>query len=225
VFAGVPIALLITDYRTLFALGALAFALVSGEGRELRAAFGLSTAASLVAVVLQGKGFAYHFIPALVGTIYLLVLATQAVPRRRLALGIAVALALLLGLVQVVSAPANNDPRWKEIREAQDHIAGKAVIVLSPVFGSVWPHVSYAGGHWKAPIPCVWPLRSGQRGVRLAVEWILPAITAGEPVLVPVPPTRNALPELLEDADFRAAWGAYRLASRGRHYVLYTADP
>jgi hypothetical protein len=220
-YVTVPALLLIADVRVILVLAALCFVAVPGDGRELRTACAIGSGAGLVAFITQGKGFDYHLIPALAGAVCLVVLAAAVVFRSQLALAAAGAAVLLTGALAAVLAPPSQHVRWAEIAEVRRLVPGTPTVLLTPSLPDVWPHISYAGARWSAPIPSVWPILTHERGRLLAASWIAPAIEASVPVLVPVDPRRSALPALLQHPALRAAWAEYEPVRRGQYYELF----
>lgn len=95
---------------------------------------------------------------------------------------------------------------------------------MSPYIEDVWPHVGYARAQWRAPSASLWPALTGERGAELAAQWATDAIAEpGVTVLVPVREHRSALPLLMHDGAFRAAWADYAEVTRGRHYAVFTS--
>jgi hypothetical protein len=225
-FAPGPRLLLVSAYGALLALS-IAAMLVRGDGQHLRTTFAVATAAWGTVAVIQGKGWGYHFFPAIVAAVCLVALALIGLNSRRVYNVPAALLPAMLALAAAMMAPlARSYFDNPEIAEATAAIRGRPALILSPYIEDVWPHVSYARAQWRAPSASLWPALTGERGAELAAQWATDAIA--EPavavtVLVPVREHRSALPLLMQDNAFRAAWADYDEVARGLHYAVFTS--
>jgi hypothetical protein len=220
-FAAKPTTLIVKDARFLYSAAALSVGVVAARREHLSIALGIATGAWLFAVLSQGKGFDYHFLPALSGGILLLSLAAHRTPCHPFRLVITATVTLMIGSFPVMFSSPANDERWREIKEVQSMVSGGSAIVLTPAFEAAWPHFGYTGARWPAPIPCVWPILTTDRGRQLAQTAMTKVIQDGVPALIPVNPALDALPLLLDDPDFERAWARYSRVSRGSFYELY----
>ena len=157
----------------LLAVAALALAPAAGRFRGLRAVLAAAVATSLLAVLLQRKGWSYHFYPA-VGEALLafavgLMTYARARPARRSAKAVLLplalaALALDLGVVveqRAVEALAWGRFERGEIRDrmvpvARRYATGGSIMAftVSPV--PAFPLVNYAGVGWAMRFPSLW---------------------------------------------------------------------
>lgn len=173
-----PLDILVREQGAWLALfGLFAFvglqAACSGRERAVARALAVSTAALLVAALLQRKGWRYHLYPAFGGA--LLLIATLLLGRRRRAVSLgervyALAAALVLAGVALATGVAATrqalDPRarryepYPEFPEllalARERARGGHVAVFSNNLRAAFPLVSYAGVGWPLRVNALW---------------------------------------------------------------------
>lgn len=103
-FAPGPGLLLVSAYGALLALSVAAM-LVHGDGQDLRTTFTIATAAWGAVAVLQGKGWGYHFYPAISVAVCLATLGLIGLNSRRVYNVPAAMLPALLALAATMMAP------------------------------------------------------------------------------------------------------------------------
>ena len=176
-FRPVPIGVILREPRFLIGLaGALAFWLSRPlpRHRPLGAGISLAAVVASVAVVVQQKGFAYHYLPAVEFSALLLPLSLVA-PRVRLnrnrhtpllvdtAAGAMLVLAVWgAGLRAYGGFRDRVGPQEKAraaVERCMERLArGKPVLVLSSDMGAAFPAVREAGVTWPLPFSSLWPL-------------------------------------------------------------------
>jgi hypothetical protein len=138
------------------------------EPRVLTDLLAVSTAGALIGLALQGKGFDYHYYPALglsvllVGVVSLSVPTVRAVsaPRARALAGalliIASAVYLEAGL-RIGFGPEHSEmAAYRALERAVGPVAGRSLLVLAPRSGYAFGLVTYAGARWTSRFPCMW---------------------------------------------------------------------
>jgi hypothetical protein len=220
-YIAVPRLALLTDPRTVFGLIALVLLLARGPGQEMRTAFAITTVAWIAALLVQAKGFAYHFIP-IAGSAVLLCAATAVVYITTLRRAIVAAAGAAMVVANMAAGVASTrDSRWAPIRELQSMVQDSRAVMLTTLLPEAWPHMSYANAEWTAPVPSLWPFLAPEPDVPLAAGWMVRALVDDPAVLVPIRPAFDALPRLLTDPEFARAWTGYTEVRRGEYYRLY----
>ncbi len=136
--------------------------------RPLTDILALSTLACLVGVILQGKGFDYHYYPAL-GLAVLLAGATalsateNAIPMASRARWVAGALAIMVtapyleALVRIGLGPEHSEMQaYRTLERAVGPVRGRSLLVLAPRSGYAFGLVTYGGANWVGRFPCLW---------------------------------------------------------------------
>jgi hypothetical protein len=126
------------------------------------------TVGALVGLGLQGKGFDYHYYPALGFSLVLLWMvrfsapvATTASRKRARAfagglLVIASSPFLLAGL-RIGLGPEHSEMRaYRALEKAVGPVHGRSLLVLAPRSGYAFGLVTYAGARWVGRFPCMW---------------------------------------------------------------------
>lgn len=147
--------------------------------RPLAPVLFFATAAVLSSVVLQGKGFPYHWVPAYVATVAMLAFAAAVIarPGRPMLLAPAVLIAIGLGWA-AWSAHASTDEAWARLDRYPYHLSAFQRIVETAAPGepvlSFWvapgfPLVTYSSATWGSSFSSHWLLpsmnvRSGRGG-------------------------------------------------------------
>lgn len=171
-------------------LGLYLFARIFGGGTRLGDALAVAAAGLLAGVVIQGKGFPYHFYPAVVMAV--LVLGTllvrpgtslSAYGRAGLQVGAAT---LLLAAVTPMSAATllraagHGQASVERYPERVDGLrgvaAGRSVLSLSPQGGDAFLLVAYDQVRWVSRFPSMWMLSALYRDQldRAAPIWFRP---------------------------------------------------
>lgn len=163
-------------YRVLPILSAAAFTLVVFEiletdwrTRGTARFFGGLAVAGLVTLVLQGKGFSYHYLPGIFATMALMGLATVRLWRgwrRRLPRPAALALgfALLIPVLHVFGSHVSAvvyQPRSRILgleffQTARQLAAGQSFLALDTTLGPSFPTVTMIGADWASRSPHQW---------------------------------------------------------------------
>ncbi len=172
-FVAPPLWLIARRPGTLIALAGVGAAMLPGGSRELRplrTVWALAIAGSLAAVFVQGKGFEYHFIPAIAFSLASLATALVALARveavRRVTVAAVVAAALALALARLPAAVT----QWRDMALAPFYMPQLAALLRAlppgPVYALTadghiaWPLVAYTGRAWSGAMPWQWPLWS-----------------------------------------------------------------
>ncbi len=136
--------------------------------RPLADVLALATVGCLGGVLLQGKGFDYHYYPALaLGALLMAVVSFTAAPqgqplakRGRL---IAAALLLIVSAVYLEAGvrtglgPEHSEMRtYRALELAVGPVKGRSLMVLAPRSGYAFGLVTYGGAHWIGRFPCLW---------------------------------------------------------------------
>ena len=252
---GRPLAELLAPRGIWLPLALLAWALaLAGRGvmaGSVAAPFLWAAVGAALAFLLQGKGFAYQWLPVLVFALAgALALLTEARGRARL---LALPLLLLpawigyLGWQQV----RGGETAWPEARALAAVLRpGERVFALNPELFPLFPAVTLAGASWLSPESHLWQLDGLYRrqpapgepgGFRPPARQdlaeaaqrrrLVERFLQSAPDLVAVyvgqgRPTIGGsafayLDYLLADPDFAAGWRGYRLAQRIGDYDLY----
>ena len=176
-FRPVPMSVIVREPRFLLGLaGVLVFWLSRPLPRHRPIGFGFSIAALVasIAVLVQQKGFAYHYLPAVQFASLLLPLALIG-PRVRLggagrgaraidgAGWALLALAVCGGGVRAYGAVRDRLGPREAARAAVERCVqrlaqGRPVLVLSSDIGAAFPSVREAGAVWPVPFASIWPL-------------------------------------------------------------------
>jgi hypothetical protein len=210
---------------TLLVAAALPLALIRGDpARELRTAFGIAGAAWLLVTIVQGKGFFYHYLPALGIAAVLPVLALIGLAKPGKTRWTPAAVPLLVTLPVAMEAyerPTGAPERWERIEEVAAVAAGRPVLILSHSHRDSWPAVNYSGATWTYSLPATWPARPEVEATGYAVRHTVPALAEASVVLVPRQPGHNPLPDLLENPDFVEAWERLSPSDSLRFYQVF----
>ena len=127
----------------------------------------LATVGLYVGAMLQGKGFDYHYYPALATALLLLVMGAatvhSALPSGRRARIAMLALSSIATVPYVLAAlrigVVGDDPgmrAYRELERAVGPVRGEPVLVLSARSGYAFGLVTYAGADWVGGFPCLW---------------------------------------------------------------------
>ncbi|MBA3495648.1 MAG: hypothetical protein H0T86_00905 [Gemmatimonadales bacterium] len=159
--------------------------------RELADVLALASGGFLLAVVLQGKGFGYHYLPAIGTGIFLLLVMTvsradRAGPLLRVATVTCAALILLGALWPFLQASARRArgelspidvSMLRAAAEVRALAAGRPIAVLSPRLADAFPLVLYSGTMWALRVPHLWCIQARPGQVRSAAErWCVHAV-------------------------------------------------
>jgi hypothetical protein len=135
----------------------------------------VATAAWLISALVQQKGFSYHFYPASVGALWLLIVALPRVAARAPLLrrplraaaataGLFVVLAfaaIAAGRLAGVDLLPHPDKALMDdlVRVIRAHSApGDAVFFFSTAMPPAWPVIAYTGSDWPVRFQHLWPL-------------------------------------------------------------------
>lgn len=229
---------------------ALSMAPSLGRAGVLARPFLWGAAGAALAAVLQGKGFAYHWLPAVMLALagILVLLATAEGWRRLLALPLLL-LPLWIGFLGWQQA-RGGEGAWPAARDLASALRpGERVFALNPELYPLFPAVTVADARWVGSEATLWrlngyyqrhPAPQEARGFRpperqdseetLLRRSLVERFLASRPDLVAVfagdaTPTIGGnldyLAYLLADADFAAGWQDYRLDGRIGEYDLY----
>ena len=158
-------------FEALVAALALAIYLVyrkSLQPRQLTDVLALSTVGALIGLALQGKGFDYHYYPALGLSVLLMGVMTLSMPvptavaggRARALAGILLAVASAVYLeagVRIGLGPEHSELRtYRMLERAVGPVEGRSLLVLAPRSGYAFGLVTYAGARWVGRFPCMW---------------------------------------------------------------------
>ncbi|MEO7476333.1 MAG: hypothetical protein ABIY46_13465, partial [Gemmatimonadales bacterium] len=140
----------------------------------------LATVGGVLGLLLQGKGFDYHYYPALACAAMLMVVVwrTAAEPEHSAAKRgrlIAATHLLLVSALYVEAAariglgPEHSEMRaYRALESAVGPVKGRSLMVLAPRSGYAFGLVTYAGAKWVGRFPCLWVLpvlyRSAMQG-------------------------------------------------------------
>jgi hypothetical protein len=127
----------------------------------------LATVGFYLGALVQGKGFDYHYYPALATALLLLFLGAASADRSdgsgRRARMIMLALALIGTTPYLLAAVrigiAGDDPEMRayhELERAVGRVRGEPILVLSGRSGFAFGLVTYAGAEWVGGFPCLW---------------------------------------------------------------------
>ena len=160
--------------------------LVRPEGpyRECGRAILIANVSFVSIMLVQGKGFPYHYYPTGASAILLLALLFVASrdlcsERSRIAGvlcgGLAVALIVQISADRVVESrrweghPERSATSFGEMaRLAKDHARRGSIFVFSPAVADSFPLVTYSGAGWASRHPCLWFLPGLYSGVDVA---------------------------------------------------------
>ena len=138
------------------------------EPRALGGVLALAVAGSLAGAVLQGKGFDYHYYPALALACVLLgvvALAPPPLPDPGARWGRAIAAALLTivsaaylqaGVRIALGRERTEMEAYRTLERAVGPVRGRPLLVLAPRSGFAFGLVTYAGARWVGRFPCLW---------------------------------------------------------------------
>jgi hypothetical protein len=130
----------------------------------------VGVAACLVGVLLQGKGFDYHYYPPLALACFLMAVmafSSPAMPdpraRRGRALGAAllaiVAATYLQADARIGLGPEHSEMRaYRTLAAAVGPVRGRSLLVMAPRSGYAFGLVTYGGARWVGRFPCLWVL-------------------------------------------------------------------
>ena len=140
------------------------------EPRVLADVVAAAVAGGLAGVVLQGKGFDYHYYPPLALACFLMAvmaLAVPAMPEPRARRGRALSAALLMIVsatflqadVRIGLGPEHSEMRaYHTLEAAVGPIRDRSLMVLAPRSGYAFGLVTYGGARWVGRFPCLWVL-------------------------------------------------------------------
>jgi hypothetical protein len=141
-----------------------------GEGRKGLEVILAADLALLAIALLQVKGFAYQFYPAMAVAILLigrLLVEFSPAPADRARIVLMVRVVLLLLMLSVVANRIRDSISWRGrpdesdtvlgqmIRVAKEHAGGGSVFVFSPAVPAAFPMVNYAGVGWASRHPAL----------------------------------------------------------------------
>lgn len=195
-FIAVSYTYILLSKRTLLAVVAgLAVLVYRSErwNRELGRVLALGTLGFIGSVLLQRKGWVYHFYPVVASTTLLLGLLLWTALRRENASarlvalvvpvgGLAVMTYLVAGQVSSILHPRPHSEYMRDLtppmtRLMRTEAAGESVFALSSLPFPMFPAVNYAGVRWAGRFPCLWPLSgvyAPQRGSGLPLRYNRP---------------------------------------------------
>lgn len=207
----------------------------------------LATAGFLAAVLLQGKGFGYHYLPA-IGTAVLLLLTilfgrADRAPRVVRAAALVCVPLLLAGTVWPFLGTAVRRARGilspvdaamvATARLVRDEAAGRPIAVLSPRLADAFPLVPYSGATWALRLPNLWCIASAAAegpAERWCVRSVGEDLARSRPALVLVrrwspagPPDIgfDFMAPLRADSQVAAQLGSYERADSVADFVVY----
>ncbi|MDX1578134.1 MAG: hypothetical protein R3266_06605 [Gemmatimonadota bacterium] len=146
--------------------------------RGLGTVLALSSIALVAVAVVQGKGWSYHYYPALCASALLVGLAVLELLRRTLddgrrRLAYALVGVMVVGSVGALLVPRALDRGEEPIRRLAAVVAreaaGESVMIFSTEIGAAFPLVNYADVAWASRHPALWflpafyPARSAAR--------------------------------------------------------------
>lgn len=156
----------------------------AGARGPLPAVLAVAALGTLIAALVQGKGYPYHFYPATAYALLLLGGIVAALPSRaRIARFVAVAgLALPLAYVLAAAMRLALGPLPAErralanLQAAAGPIAGRSVAALSPKTGLAMWLAAYGNGRWALRHSCMWVPVTIYEGSRLDPDgaWMNP---------------------------------------------------
>ena len=217
--------------------------------RPLAVVLGLAVVGYLAGVVIQGKGFGYHYYPAVATAVTLLLVMFTArgsdplLPRAMRQLSALTVLGLLLWpVVPILAARVDAAPTPQEQRAAElsalvaDAPPGTKVAVLSPRMADVYPLVTERGLELTGRWPHLWPLATGGEWGVGSGKWF--AGTVGEDLAseqpdvivarrawpAPLGPQDlgfDVVPFLAEDSSFARALSNYAEVRRNAEFVVF----
>lgn len=231
----VTVARLLLDARALLLplalVGAVVWASHRSRGATLATPALAAVAAGVVIYLIQGKGWAYHRLPAEIMLALLLVgwlaraLDSGGTAMPRLVAGLAIGVGLLAGTT-VERQRVVLDRAWHAADSPERWLAGivtgtgaRSLVGFSEWLGPFFPVVNETGVRWPLRYPSMWALvgqvRPCPRCAGSAPDirrQVIDDVTAGRPDLIVVDETARVdlLALLLADPAFEAAWRQYR---------------
>jgi hypothetical protein len=208
----------------------------------------LATVGFYLGALLQGKGFDYHYYPALASALLLLLvgapLAGGATATQRRGRTLMLALALIGSAPYVLAAGrigvAGDDPEmraYRELERAVGPVRGRPILVLSARSGFAFGLVTYAGAEWVGGFPCLWVpsvLNGGETRAALGGwfrESVIRAAESDRPIVVLVSPPGgpagpadmrlDLLQYLSSDPRFRRFMAGYQPDGEAAGYRIY----
>jgi hypothetical protein len=160
----------------LVSLGVYAVYRRSVEPRALADVFAAGVMGCLAGVVLQGKGFDYHYYPSLALGCFLMAVMTLhasalSEPRARRGRALGAALLVIVSApylqadVRIGLGPEHSEMRaYRTLEAAVGPIRNRSLMVLAPRSGYAFGLVTYGGARWVGRFPCLWVLPVIYRG-------------------------------------------------------------
>ena len=163
-FAPVPVRDIVIDPRTLLLLVALVSARIKrteSEWERLADVLSFAAAAMFIAVVLQGKGWGYHWYPVNALSFVLIGLALRPYVERYRLLVPALSVAGIFWMnreidrtARLLVAPPSSIGRMVELVEK--NAQGRPIVALAHTINAGFPLVSLAGVDWASPYAHLW---------------------------------------------------------------------
>lgn len=223
---------------SLVALVSVASAIPSGRLTALRRVSAAATAAFWLALVVQGKGWDYHWVPVHVlgaFTLLLALLEVRHVRRHLLVVGVALVAATML-------VARSNQQKWEELADYPQYLPQMIRIVEEAPPGpvaslSAGPHVAFplvnlTGREWGLSFLHLWPAWAAQGSVsemspfgRFFFERTVEDLVNNPPAVLvvhrPVRGTMDWLAYFARDSRFRALIQEYRLVAVVGEYGVF----
>jgi hypothetical protein len=236
-FAPVPVQYLILDKRTLVFIAGLVAGRVArrdAEWRQLADVLSIAAAAMYVTLLLEGKGFGYHWYPVIALSVALCAIALRPYVTHIPLLVPAIAVASIFWMnvqvertTQLLVKPPGFLP---DMVTATDRYAkGGSILALSHTLGVAFPLVNLTGVRWASPyghlwmIPAIYQDSLGAKGEwrwleKQILDRLWNEIQTNDPGLIIV--QNNMKPYFEQDARFRERFARSPVLGHVGYYIL-----
>jgi hypothetical protein len=236
-FAPVPVQYLILDKRTLVFIAGLAAGWVARrdvEWRRLSDVLSIASAAMYVTMLIEAKGFGYHWYPVIALSIALFALALRPYVARVPLLIPAIAVASIIWMnvqvertTQLLVKPPGFLPEMVAVTDR--YAKGGSILALSHTLAVAFPLVNLTGVRWDSPyghlwmIPAIYQDSLGEQGhwrwlEKQMLDRLWNEIQTNDPGLIIV--QNNMMPYFQQDPRFRDRFARSRMLGTVGFYIL-----
>jgi hypothetical protein len=240
-FAPVPVQYLILDKRTLIFMAGLVAGRIARRDRQWRRladVLSIASVAMYVTMLLEGKGFGYHWYPVTALSLVLCALALQPylaqVPRVLALVVPAIAVACIIWTnvqvertTQLLIKPPAFLPEM--VTATERYAKGGSIVALSHTLGVAFPLVNLTGVRWASPyghlwmIPAIYQDSLGQKGEwrwleQQMLDRLWNEIQTNDPALIIV--QNNMQPYFAQDPRFRDLFSRSPVLGTVGYYIL-----